>query len=62
MDELKYPQYYPELRSNIDNQPSKHFACDTMAITDFVQKHGDDLRAVIKDDGEGLITVVQEFK
>lgn len=60
--DTKYPQYYAELHSNMDGTKQQHYACDTMAVTKFVQEYGDDLMAVIKDDGEGNITTVQEFK
>lgn len=61
-NEIKYPQYYPELRNNFTDQKSQHFACDSMAVNFYCQVHGEKLQAVIKDDGNGKVTCVQEFK
>lgn len=59
--DIQYPQYYPELRNDVTNHKSQYFACDSMAVNFYCKEHGENLQAVIKDDGNGKITCVQEF-
>jgi hypothetical protein len=54
--------YYAELHSDYEGTEFRPFACDSMAVNFYCAEYGADLMAVVKDWGDGRITVVQEFK